>query len=146
MRLVADASSLVGELLRARGQALLRHTHLDLSIAESVRNEAQYELERRINDMIRRGRMPYSRGHAVLAAALELLDTRVVRVPLSSYREFEEEARDRIPRDPNDWPTVAAAMALDAGIWTNDGDFLGCGLPTWTTETLIAYLERMAGR
>jgi len=82
----------------------------------------------------------------VLAAALELLDTRVVRVPLSSYREFEEEARDRIPRDPNDWPTVAAAMALDAGIWTNDGDFLGCGLPTWTTETLIAYLERMAGR
>ena len=28
-------------------------------------------------------------------------------------------------RDPDDWPTVALAIALDAAIWTHDCDFLG---------------------
>jgi predicted nucleic acid-binding protein len=143
---VADASSLVGELLRARGQDLLRHATLDLAIAEPIRDEAQHELERRVNLRIQQGRMPFARGHAVLAAALELLNATIVRVPVASYARFEDEARARIPRDPNDWPTVAAALALDAGIWTNDGDFLGCGLPTWTTETLLAYLARHPDR
>ncbi len=55
-----------------------------------------------------------------------------------------------MPRDPDDAPTVALALALggdegECGIWTNDGDFLGCGLPTWTTDTLIAHL-RYGGR
>jgi hypothetical protein len=50
-------------------------------------------------------------------------------------------SRPRIPRDPDDWPTVALALAVDAGIWTRDADFLGCGLPTWITETLLAHLE-----
>ena len=36
--------------------------------------------------------------------------------------------------------TVALALVLKAGIWTSEQDFLGCGLPTWTTETLISYL------
>ncbi|MGI8915588.1 MAG: PIN domain-containing protein, partial [Chloroflexota bacterium] len=49
-------------------------------------------------------------------------------------------ARARIPRDPDDWPTVAAALALGADIWTRDADFLGCGCATWVTETLIAEL------
>ena len=29
----------------------------------------------------------------------------------------------------------------DAGIWTHDADFFGCGVPTWTTDTLLAYLD-----
>jgi hypothetical protein len=32
------------------------------------------------------------------------------------------------------------ALALDAAIWTLDGDFLGCGVATWTAETLLAEL------
>ena len=35
--------------------------------------------------------------------------------------------------------TVALALVLKAGIWTSEQDFLGCGLPTWTTETLISF-------
>ncbi|MBI2708594.1 MAG: hypothetical protein HYX34_02740 [Actinobacteria bacterium] len=31
---------------------------------------------------------------------------------------------------------------LLARIWTNDNDFLGTGVATWTTETLQARLER----
>jgi hypothetical protein len=32
------------------------------------------------------------------------------------------------------------ALALDAAILTGDNDFLGCGCPTWTVETLLAEL------
>ena len=51
-----------------------------------------------------------------------------------------------MPRDPDDVPTVALALALGGdedrcGIWTNDGDFLGCGLPTWTTDMLLSHLR-----
>jgi hypothetical protein len=37
---------------------------------------------------------------------------------------------------------VASALALDAGIWTNDNDVLGTGVATWTTESLQRWLER----
>lgn len=62
------------------------------------------------------------------------------------YSDHVEQASYRIPRDPSDVPTVALALALGGGecrcgIWTNDGDFLGCGVPVWTTETLLAHLQ-----
>ncbi|MDA8048381.1 MAG: PIN domain-containing protein [Actinomycetota bacterium] len=34
----------------------------------------------------------------------------------------------------------ASVLALDAAILTGDNDFLGCGCPTWTVETLLAEL------
>jgi predicted nucleic acid-binding protein len=58
-----------------------------------------------------------------------------------SYVHIEETARRRIPRDPNDWPTVALAITFGADIVTNDNDFLGCGCATWTVETLRSELE-----
>lgn len=36
--------------------------------------------------------------------------------------------------------TVAVALALGAAIWTQDCDFIGCGCPTWATETILAEL------
>jgi len=35
---------------------------------------------------------------------------------------------------------VAAALVVGGGVWTNDDDFLGTGIPTWTTRTLTAWL------
>jgi hypothetical protein len=37
---------------------------------------------------------------------------------------------------------VACALALTSGIWTSDNDFLGTGIPTWTTDTLQSWLDR----
>jgi hypothetical protein len=37
---------------------------------------------------------------------------------------------------------VATALALTAGIWTNDNDFLGTGVATWTTDTITAWLAQ----
>lgn len=62
-------------------------------------------------------------------------------MPISFYPPLEAEARKRIPRDPNDWETVALALALPAAIWTEDYDFFGCGCPSWTTQTLLFQLQ-----
>ena len=46
------------------------------------------------------------------------------------------------PRCMWNCPAVACALALDAAVWTNDNDFLGAGVPTWTTQTLQTWLDR----
>jgi predicted nucleic acid-binding protein len=55
---------------------------------------------------------------------------------------LEDEARERCRRDPRDWPIVATALDLTAGIWTNDNDFLGTGVAMWTIDTLQRWLQR----
>lgn len=36
----------------------------------------------------------------------------------------------------SDWPLLAAAMAVDGQIWSEDKDFFGTGVPVWTTANL----------
>lgn len=70
-----------------------------------------------------------------------MIEEKVVEVvPRDTYAALRETALRRVPRDDLDWPTVALAIALDAVILTADNDFLGCGCPTWTVETLAAEL------
>jgi hypothetical protein len=60
------------------------------------------------------------------------------------YEAFEERARERIlTRDPDDGPIVALALLLDRPIWTEDQDFFGSGIATWTTATVELYLARI---
>ncbi len=88
------------------------------------------------------GRLPDS-AVAVLEAPVALAELRVAVVPEAVYAHLESPARARVPRDPDDWPTVALALALGADIWTQDSDFLDCGVATWTTDTLLACLPAL---
>ena len=141
MRLVADASALVGELLRARGRQLLLHPALQLYVPEGTWDETVHELRSRTDAMVGHGRLSRTAADELVAAAAALVETAVVIVPEDVYAAVRGRAVKRLPRDPDDWPNVALAMVLDAGIWTADADFLGCGIPTWTTDTLMAELE-----
>lgn len=76
----------------------------------------------------------------MLNDGIALAESRVAVVPHEIYASHETVARSRIPRDPNDWFTVATALTLKAAIWTLDNDFLGCGIATWTTDTLLTHL------
>ena len=141
MNLVVDASVLVGEVLRARGLLLLSSPALTFFQPEHAAGETQHELRRRGLGMVRSGRATAEQIDTLLDNALAFLDAQVTYVPATEYRAHEVEARQRIPRDPNDWPLVALALQLgQAPILTLDGDFLGCGLPTWTPETLRLHL------
>jgi predicted nucleic acid-binding protein len=66
----------------------------------------------------------------------------VERVDRSLYEEYEAVARERIgARDPDDWPVVATALLLDLPIWTEDQDFFGSGIATWTTDRVELFLH-----
>jgi len=142
MRLVVDTSVLVGELLRASGRDRLGDERLELFLPEEMWNEVRIELPRRIAAFTRRRGLDRSIGDDLSSVCLDAVEANVVILDESIYSALEDEARARSLRDATDWPVVAGALALSADVWTNDNDFLGTGVATWTTETLKRWLER----
>lgn len=79
--------------------------------------------------------------HSVLTTLDELFDNLIQVMPVSTYADFEPEARKRIEQvDANDWPSVALALSMDCPIWTEDRDFFGTGIATWRTKNVELYL------
>lgn len=146
MRLVVDASTLVAEALRARGRTLLLHPNLDLLVASEVWGETEHELRKRVALLVERGHLQADPATQLLDDVLAAIAVRVTLVDPEAYAPRLDEARQRIPRDAKDAPTVALALTLDCGIWTNDRDFFGCGVPVWVTETLQAHLGSQDSR
>jgi predicted nucleic acid-binding protein len=80
---------------------------------------------------------------AVAVATLEGLIAMVNVVENAFLADLESEAKRRIGRrDLSDWPVVALALAVKAPVWTEDKDFFGSGLATWTSETVELYLAQ----
>ena len=142
MRLTLNTSVLVGEVLRARGRERLGDDRLDLFLPERMWDELQVELPRRIRAFVRRRQLENRVADELAGLSIAAVDANAVVVDEAIYAAVEDEARDRCLRDPSDWPVVACALSLTAGIWTNDNDFLGVGVPTWTTGTLQVWLDR----
>lgn len=93
--------------------------------------------------LVEQARLTAEQASAIQQAIQMLVDDQVIEViPRVVYEPMEVTARRRIPRDPNDWPPVALALTLDAGILTGDNDFLGCGCPTWSVDTLREELAQ----
>lgn len=145
MMLIVDTNILVGELLRQRGRQLMRNPALTLYVTERILDETQYQLRQRVTSMVSRGRLSEAIGQGILEEAMSIIETDLMLVAQSNYNHLETTARNRIPRDPDDWYTVALALVMNAAIWTSDCDFLGCGCPTWTTETLLIQLRTSEG-
>lgn len=142
MRLVVDTSVLVGELLRARGRDRLGDDCLELFLPEQMWEETKVELPRRIGAFARRRELEDRVADELTAACLDAIVANVVVLDEVIYAALEDEARARSRRDARGWPVVASALALAAGVWTNDNDFLGTGVPTWTTDSLQVWLDR----
>ncbi|MGA3264353.1 MAG: PIN domain-containing protein [Terracidiphilus sp.] len=76
------------------------------------------------------------------ATLSHIVDDMISVVDCSLYEDFEERARARISsRDAGDWPVVATALLIDAPIWTEDRDFIGSGIATWTSSNVELYLR-----
>jgi predicted nucleic acid-binding protein len=76
-------------------------------------------------------------------ASLELVAGLVQAIEPETYEPYEALARERIARrDEDDWPILASALALGCPIWTEDTDFFGCGVATWTTDRVELYLAK----
>lgn len=103
-------------------------------------SETQHELTRRITILVERNQLSAPTAQELLQTSFELAASNLILFEKTSYQHLEPKAKRRIARDPNDWQSVALALALTTGIWTNDKDFFGCGVATWSTETLIREL------
>jgi predicted nucleic acid-binding protein len=141
MRLVVDTSVLVGDLLRAAGRRRLGDDRLQLFLPERMWGETQREIPRRVHAFVRRHQLDPQIGDGLANACLRAVEANVTVLDEAVYSALEDEARARTLRDPADWPVVACALAVSAHIWTNDNDFLGTGIATWTTDTLQIWLD-----
>ncbi len=73
------------------------------------------------------------------AETLNLFDSIVQIVPQAAYGPLLPLAAGRIA-DPDDQPTIALALTINAGIWTRERDFFGIGLPVWSTDVLLHHV------
>ena len=137
--LVLDANIVISAALGQRVRELL--TAADDEVAFFAPQIAFDDAERHLPTIAAR------RDWSVeaLADAQETLKTvngMVDSVPEEMYRIKKAEALARIAaRDFDDWHFVALALILDCPIWTHDADYLGTGIPTWTTNTVEIYLR-----
>jgi predicted nucleic acid-binding protein len=135
-RLVLDANILIRAVLGVRVRSLIELycERIAFFVAEAGFAEAENYL----------AEIAAARGIAevmwreTLARVMDAVQT----IAPDALEHSEVEARARIgARDPEDWPTLAAALLLECPIWTEDQDFFGSGVATWTTATVEHFLR-----
>ncbi len=134
--LVLDANILIRAVLGKRVRNILAAyaDRISFFVPEAAYLEAQKHLSYLV---VRHG------GDSRKASdALTALVALITLVDGDLYGEFEQEALKRLgDRDPEDWPVIAAALALECPIWTEDTDFFGCGVATWTSGRIEIFLR-----
>ena len=134
-RLVIDANIVIRAIIGKRARTL---------IAQYCEKTAFYVAESNFEEALRYlNELGEKRGlsEPVIQASLQTFVTMVQLVPDEELAPMRIKATERIgQRDPNDWPAVAAALLLDCPIWTEDADFFGSGIATWTSSTVEIYL------
>jgi len=134
--LVVDANILVRAVLGKRVREVIE-TYAE-QVSFFVPEGAYAEAEEHLPALaIKRGGDP-RKVLTVLSSLLGLVEL----IGCEVYGDFERDAKERLgERDPDDWPILAAALAIGCPIWTEDTDFFGCGVPTWTTSRVAMYLR-----
>lgn len=133
--LVLDANILVRAVLGQRVRELIERYSKQVDLFAP--DKAFVEIEEHLPEICAKRGFPTDKVMAVYEAV-----TRIVQeLPEPVYRGREAEARARIERrDPDDWPVIACALTLNCPIWTEDRDFFGAGISTWTTDRVELYL------
>lgn len=74
---------------------------------------------------------------ATASEDLEHLISIIRPIGWEQYAHLRDAADRRLRHGgKKDWPALAAAMALDAQIWSDDADFFGVGVPVWSTPNV----------
>jgi predicted nucleic acid-binding protein len=134
--LVVDANILIRAVLGKRVRDVIATNASNVSFF--VPEAAFVEAEEHVAALaVKRGGDP-----EIALAFLRSLSELVELIECEVYGQFEAEARERLgKRDPEDWPILASALALGCPIWTEDTDFFGCGVATWTTDRVQMFLR-----
>ena len=136
-KVVLDANILIRAVLGKKVYGLLRAFEdkvefyiPDFCVEEAQRNLVRIAEEKKIS------------AADLIAFLAQIVDEFLLLVDHSLYDEFDGQACARFSdRDVDDWPVVAIALLLNAPIWTEDRDFFGTGIATWTTDRIEIYLR-----
>jgi predicted nucleic acid-binding protein len=113
------------------GRALTRVTELrDRGVKVATTENNVDEL---YNKLTNKFRFSAEHAEAELRRVLEPMEV----VGVDEYEHLRGAADARL-RDggKSDWPALAAALALEGEIWSEDVDFFGIGVPVWSTANV----------
>jgi predicted nucleic acid-binding protein len=129
--LLIDSNILV-RVVRGRSEQRLLKL-LDRGIALGTTDRSAYELQQVLTTVFNlHGAVAGALVHKAIAP-LELLTA-------EDYRAWRTRAEQRLAEGgKGDWPLLAAALAFEASIWSDDRDFFGVGVPIWSTPNVHLY-------
>ncbi len=133
MKLAADANVLLSEVIGGRARLVLTHPQIEelLTTATVFAEVEEYALEL--------GRKRKIAPEALMLAVASLPVSIVAR---EVYKRSIARAKRAIGRrDPDDIELLALAMHFKIPLWSNDDDFLGCGVQRLTTAELLKMLD-----
>ena len=138
--IILDANILVRAILGHRVRQLL-DTYGPMGVRFFAPDVAFDDMQEHVP--IRMARSAVSAGD--LNEFFAYLQQRVNVVGSEIYGEFENEARLRLRKiDEDDWPILASSLAMGVPLWTEDRDFFGAGIATWTTDRVEIFLRAAA--
>ena len=133
-RLVLDANILIRASFGSRvsTQILRAQQSVDLFTPEICLRDA----ERHMAQIAARRAIPIELPLRALTAAMRCIDL-LDEDFTSAHRSLSV----KLLRDGDDWPVLAAALALGATIWSEDQDFFGTGIPNIVCHNLELWLS-----
>jgi predicted nucleic acid-binding protein len=134
--LIIDANVLIRAVLGIRVRTLI--TKYSAAVEFFAPDTAWAEAREHLPEILAKRRIPVDAALSLLNSLEEIIQL----VDIETYGSFEQAARMRLSgRDLDDWPVLAAALALRCAIWTEDNNFFGAGVATWTTNRVELFLN-----
>lgn len=138
--LVVDANILIRAVLGTRVRGLIQ-AHA-VSTRFFAPDTAFDEARRHLPALMKKRGVDPAAALSVLTALEGLVQVLEPEV----YGSVRQEALKRIGgRDVDDWPVLACAMVLGSPVWTEDADFFGTGVATWTSDRIELFLSPREG-
>jgi predicted nucleic acid-binding protein len=135
-RLVLDANILLRAVFGVRVRSLLES--YEESVTFYTPDVCFNDARKYIPAVSAKRRLDSAAGLLVLDRLARLIEV----IDQDLYGQHEPTARERMrSRNIADWPIVATSLLLDCPIWTEDQDFFGSGIATWTTNNVELYLR-----
>ena len=138
MKLAADANVLLSAVIGGRARVAMGHPQVEelLTTATVYAEVEEYAVE-----------LGRKRGIASDTLMLAVASLPISIVGGEVYRRSMAGARRQIGRrDPDDVELLALAMHFKIPLWSNDDDFLNCGVTRLTTAELLKMLGVVSTR
>ncbi len=134
--LILDANILIRAILGNRVRALIAE---NAAVVNFFAPDVAYADARKyLPSLLTKRGLPVD----AILAMLEALETVVYPMDANLYGGLKRRALQRIgTRDADDWPVLACALMLECPVWTEDADFFGAGVATWTTDRITLYFS-----